>query len=163
VANHEELNASHGEFVPASGGKARLTRLPKGELERRIRDVCNDWWNGDDTSGVLTTVAIRRAVEVKFSRPVSDNGVDACLRRWGRIGAAEIGEAPISFEGWTEAASTEGFKALYAVDAAHRAAVTAAALEVDTAAPEPAEAQYEPVADHESAEWGDAEARRVDG
>lgn len=107
-------DALYGEYK-TSRGKTRLKRLPPGTLDRRIRNICVDWLGGAlEEESPLTTTKIRHAVEAKYGRRVSDNGIDAALRRWGKIGAAELGEGPLSFISFTPAASSKGFALLAA-------------------------------------------------
>ena len=95
--------------------RPRMAKLPAGTLERRVRDVCVDWLGGSfEADDPLTVQKIRKEVERRHDRPVSYNGVLHALKLWGKIGAAEIGERPVHFVDFTNAARTDGFKALKA-------------------------------------------------
>lgn len=152
----EEFNeADYGQYTTPKGN-LRWRRLPPGVLDRRIRDVCVDWLRGEIKADAPFTVAkIRNAVQDKHERPVSDYGVDQALKRWGRIGAAELSEHPFAFVSFTAAASTKGFKQLQAEydEWAKSNADSVIGSMVD------GEPVYEPNTAHpDEYEWSDAEA-----
>ena len=143
----DPADAQYGEYQTARG-ETRLKRLPPGVLDRRIRNVCVDWLSGNlEVEAPLTTTKIKHAVEAKYDRRVSDNGIDAALRRWGRIGAAELGEGPLSFISFTPAASSKGFAALNDEYKAFR----------NTPTIEDEDVEYKPNDDNAD-DWTDAEA-----
>lgn len=93
----------------------------KGELEELVRDVCN----GIDTGLIVEkdgqpwtptrlsdAVACRAHHIYTSSRPPSAGAVADTLKRWRKVGFAEVSDSPLAFVRFTPEAKTLGLTAL---------------------------------------------------
>lgn len=103
-------------------------KLSRGQLEAEVKAVCDRFVAGDIElpDGQLFSAHRIAAAIIDLRGPDSDRrspstgAIADNLKRWSDIGFAVLNEKPLAFSGYTDAAHTEGLRALKEKHAASR-------------------------------------------
>lgn len=139
VMTDAEAAAAPVDPDPAPAAEEKAARRSRGDLEKLVKMACDQFVTGSyvpsaTKSDRMTPTEIIRWImantTVEGKKP-SGGAVTEILKRWQKIGYAELATGPVGFARYTEAAYSEGLTALRK---AWREAQKAAAPAADEAA-----------------------------
>lgn len=133
LAEREEVTSLDGVLPPHPHIEDPRRRdagyRPKNQLLFDVKIAVDTWVLGAHPHiKMLNTMAIARLVNPKM--PPSTGAITNILRRWERVGFANIGEGPLRFLSYTKAGVERGFDAL---EESYKATAAVKSLELDRA------------------------------